>query len=236
LPKASDAVRSGASRSETCPDRRRYVIDLGPRRFLASLGRDPKDLDEEEGIMRRRLPFIILLSLVASTAFSGPVFSAQGRHCAIRLVPIDRRGSINIAEAQLIGCYGSLSEALAAGSDGRIRVSSTEDPLHLTDADVRTGTRAGDVLIGTEFNVTGYSGASNDYFAASTCSSTNIWELNYVGDTWNDMFSSGKGFGGCDHNKKFQHADFGGNVLTCTPNCTDYGLLSNNVSSLRWRP
>jgi hypothetical protein len=83
---------------------------------------------------------------------------------------------------------------------------------------------------------TSFGGQSQDYFAPSTCSATNIWEVNYVGDTWNDRFSSGKGFGGCNHNKKFAAADFGGDVLTCTPNCNDYGSLSNQVSSLRWRP
>ena len=57
-----------------------------------------------------------------------------------------------------------------------------------------------------------------------------------VGAFWDNVFSSGKGFGGCDTNKKFENTNFGGSVLTCTPNCTNYGTLSNQVSSLRWKP
>ena len=106
----------------------------------------------------------------------------------------------------------------------------------LGDDDLPPVSPTSSVLIGTEYNALGFGGSSNDYFASTACAGTDVWEVNYVGDAWNDLFSSGKGFGGCDHNKKFQDADFGGSVLTCTPNCNDYGLLSNEVSSLRWKP
>jgi len=109
-------------------------------------------------------------------------------------------------------------------------------PDQLRDSDLATASPLSSVLIGTEFNALAFGGASNDYFAATACAGTDVWDVNYVGDGLNDTFSSGKGFGGCDHNKKFQDADFSGNVLTCTPNCNDYGSLSNQVSSLRWRP
>jgi hypothetical protein len=56
-----------------------------------------------------------------------------------------------------------------------------------------------------------------------------------MGATWNDRYESGKGFSSCDHNKKFEHADYGGAVLTCTPNCSTYGVLRNEVSSLKWK-
>ena len=60
--------------------------------------------------------------------------------------------------------------------------------------------------------------------------------MSYVGNFWNDDFESGRGFGGCDTNKKFKAANFGGDVLTCTPDCLSYGVLRNEVSSLRWKP
>ena len=101
---------------------------------------------------------------------------------------------------------------------------------------VASATNAPDaVLIGTEYNSSGYAGASQSYFAPVTCSTGVVWEVADVGATWDNRFQSGKGFGGCDTNKKFQNTNFGGNVLTCTPNCSDYGALSNQVSSLRWR-
>lgn len=162
--------------------------------------------------------------------------AASGRHCAIQLTPASKHGSVIQARATLIGCYATLSQALSAGSRGAIDVDPAITPGQLRDEDLATVSPQSSVLIGTEYNSIGFGGASTDYFAPTACSGTDVWEVNYVGDSLNDTFSSGKGFGGCDHNKKFQAADFGGNVLTCTPNCNDYGSLSNQVSSLRWRP
>jgi hypothetical protein len=109
----------------------------------------------------------------------------------------------------------------------------------LTDALLAADTIASataDVLIGTEFVGTNYTGTSKSYFAPETCSIGVVWDVGNVGATWDDRFSSGKGFGGCDTNKKFEDTNFGGSVLTCTPNCANYGALSNQVSSLRWKP
>jgi hypothetical protein len=186
--------------------------------------------------MPRRYVFSALLAVLAWSLLAVPAQGRTGRHCVYRLITIERRGPVNVTEPELIGCYSTFSDALAEGSDGAIRVSSSMTPQRLTDRDLATGTRGDLVLIGTEFNLSGYGGASKSYVDTATCSDSNIVEMNYVGDAYNDTFSSGKGFGGCDHNKKFEHADFAGNVLTCTPNCSDYGALSNEVSSLRWRP
>jgi hypothetical protein len=56
-----------------------------------------------------------------------------------------------------------------------------------------------------------------------------------VGDAWNDRLSSGRAFGGCDTNKKFVGSNFTGTSLTCKPDCSSYGVVTNLVSSLRWR-
>jgi hypothetical protein len=174
-----------------------------------------------------------VLIALALPAYAAP--RPNGRHCAVRLVPVSRRGSVIEASPQLIGCFATLHDALEAGSDGSIQ-ADVSSPADLTDEMVQPQTLDTNVLIGTEFNHTSYGGDSTDYFAPTACAGTDVWEFNYVGDALNDTFSSGKGFGGCDHNKKFQDADFGGTVLTCTPNCSDYGSLSNQVSSLRYRP
>ena len=186
--------------------------------------------------MTTRWRFTIAIAILALITVPPSANAASGRHCALRLVPTSRRGSVIETQAQLVGCYPTLAEALAAGSGGAIRVDSRLTPDQLRDSDLATASSLSSVLIGTEFNSVGFGGASNDYFAPTACAGTDVWEVNYVGDSLNDTFSSGKGFGGCDHNKKFQDADYGGNVLTCTPNCNDYGTLSNQVSSLRWRP
>ena len=189
----------------------------------------------EEIVMHRRLVVVALIAVAAGSLLALPAQGRSGRHCAYRLVTIERHGSVNEARAELIGCYTTFSQSVSAATGGAVRVRDTMTPQELTDADLRSQIQA-NVIIGTEFNLNGYDGASKVYDAASTCSSTDIWDLNYVGDGLNDTFNSGKGFGGCDHNKKFAAADFGGTVLTCTPNCSNYGSLANEVSSLRWRP
>jgi hypothetical protein len=186
--------------------------------------------------MKQRL-VVVLLGISIAIVPAGRSSAASGKHCAIRLTAAHRHGVVDHTKAEVIGCFDTFAEALQLGSDGRIRVPIGTTPMQLTDQQVSAAASSSDVLIGTEFNIQGFGGSSNSYFAPSTCSANNIWETNYVGDPWNDYFSSGKGFGGCDHNKKFQAADFGGDVLTCTPNCADYGSgMSNQVSSLRWRP
>ena len=148
------------------------------------------------------------------------------QNCVYDLQPVDplqTSGDILTVPVQQ-GCYSTYSHAVAAGSSqGSTRGNDSLLP-------------AADVLIGTEWVNRFFGGNSNSYFASDTCSSNVSWSVAYVGDQWNDVFSSGKGFGGCNTNKKFQDASFGGSVLTCTPNCNDYGSLSNEVSSLKWKP
>lgn len=186
--------------------------------------------------MHRRLVIVALIAVAAGSLFALPAQGRTGRHCAYRLVTMERHGSVNVTQPELIGCYTTFSQSVSAATGGAVRVRDTMTPQQLTDGDLQAGTSAADVVIGLEYVQTGYGGSSQSYSAPTTCSSNNIYDLNYVGDEWNDRFSSGKGFGGCDHNKKFQAADFGGGVVTCTPNCMNYGTLSDEVSSLRWRP
>jgi len=181
---------------------------------------------------------MVLLASVPGTAGAR---SATGRHCAVRLEPTSYpKPNVILARAVRVGCYDTLSEAVEAGSGGAIRLPRNTTPQELTDELIARSTvtariGGGTTLIGTEWMGLSYSGGSRSWYAPDACIG-NTWETDYVGDSWNDVFDSGKGFGGCDTNKKFVHANFGGDVLTCTPNCADYGALQNEVSSLRWKP
>ena len=179
----------------------------------------------------RKLIFLLLIPGLGFAALTS-ANAAVGEDCAYELWPIARDGDRVSAEPVLIGCFDTYSEALAAGSGGGITAEAGVTPLTLSDTDAVTTSST--VLIGTEWNETFYVGTSNSYFASSTCSASTTWQVSYVGDAWNDTFSSGKGFGGCDRNRKFEHSNFGGASLLCTPNCSSYGSLSDEVSSLRW--
>ncbi len=179
---------------------------------------------------------VLLLALTPGSAFAR---STTGRHCVFRLEPVARpKPHVVSARLERVGCFGTLSEAIEAGSGGAIRLPRTTSASDLTDSLISDSTvaRVGDdTLIGTEWLSLNYGGGSKSYMAPDACAGT-TYEVAYVGDSLNDSFESGKGFGGCDTNKKFVHANFGGDVLTCTPNCPDYGSLRNEVSSLKWKP
>jgi len=165
-----------------------------------------------------------------------PARAAEGEHCATRLVPLESVGAVTNARLELIGCFSTYDQALEAGTGTTLDISSEVTPTTLTAELAADFSTTASVLIGTEYDLLNFSGDSQSYFASSTCSSGVIWSVANVGPTWNDRFQSGKGFGGCDTNKKFEHENFAGAIRTCTPNCADYGTLENEVTSLRWRP
>lgn len=176
---------------------------------------------------------LVLAAALASIA--QPAAADVGEHCAFRLVPLETAGVVTNASLDLVGCFGTYQQALEAGIGEGIQVAAEVTPQTLTDASLPPLAVLTSVLIGTEYDGTGFTGGSTSYFAVTTCTAVTTWQVANVGPEWNDRFQSGKGFGGCDTNKKFQHENFGGSVRTCTPNCSDYGALSNQVTSLRWR-
>jgi len=181
------------------------------------------------------------IALICASAAITPASSAgtaSAEHCVSRLIstgPVDDQGIVD-AELLDLGCYRTFSKALEVGSEGRTRLAAATSPHELTQRILSGSTQqGGSVLIGTEYTADSYAGSSHSYFASSTCSSGTTWDVADVGGAWNNDFESGKGFGGCDTNKKFAWQNFGGDVRTCTPNCATYGALQNDVTSLRWR-
>lgn len=183
----------------------------------------------------------IAAALVIGGLVAIPAQAQGGRHCVARLQPVAPKDRHGVIRAKLVdmGCFSTFAEALRVGSGGAIRVAADTTPAALTQHQLDVSTTVvpnASVMIGTEYDGQDYTADSKSYFAATACAGTDVWETNYVGDAWNDMFQSGKGFGGCDHNRKFGAADFLGSSILCTPNCADYGALDNKVSSLRWKP
>jgi hypothetical protein len=174
---------------------------------------------------------ILLLAPPAAAASHG-----EGQHCVAYLVPIAPKTDDGVISAVLEdgGCFPTLEAALEAGTGGQVTVPEGTSPAELTQSVLdATVTGASSVLLGTEYDNVNFAGASKNYFASSGCATT-TWQVSNVGATWNDKFESGIGLGTCDHNRKFEHADFGGAVVLCTPNCGTYGTLRNEVTSLRW--
>ena len=183
----------------------------------------------------------LLLAGVLLAVIPIPANAAAGNHhCAYRLEPLARHGNVVDARLARIGCYQSFARALAAGSGGRVQVAPTMTPKDLRSADLPSAdpiSPNSSILIGTEYVDANYltASGSSSYFANSTCTASTTWQVAWVGASWNDVFSSGRGYGGCNTNKKYAAVNFGGSVLTCTPDCSYYGLLNDQISSLRWR-
>jgi hypothetical protein len=180
-------------------------------------------------------------TLVVAGMLAAPAQARVGHHCVVRLQPIAPKAHNGVIKTKQVdlGCFASFAEAIRVGSGGAILLSADATPAGLTQAELSAATTVvpnTSVLIGTEYTGLGYTADSRNYWAPTACAGDDIWETNYVGDAWNDMFRSGKGFGGCDHNRKFGAADFAGTSIVCTPNCGDYGVLDMKVSSLRWKP
>jgi hypothetical protein len=183
--------------------------------------------------IRRAAAFAALL---VPTFLAAPAGAGDATHCAAYLQPVSTEGVVVHADLVELGCFATYAEAVEAGTEGALRLDDGAAPSTLSESDVAeaTATAGSSVLIGTEWVETGYTSTSKSYFASATCSDLLTWEVGYVTDAWNDRFESGKGFGGCDRNRKFQHSQFGGSSILCTPNCSTYGALNDEVSSLRW--
>ena len=179
---------------------------------------------------------LVLISVVAIAAPAGAA-KATEQHCATRLVPIgpgSEPGAI-ATEPEELGCYETFEAALSVGLGTSVDLEDDVTAATLTEATLDASvTSSGDVLIGTEYTQVNYVGDSKSYFAPVGCNAGPI-EVSYVGNNWNDLFDAGKGFGACNRNRKFAASNFGGASLLCTPNCSNYGTLNNEVSSLRWR-
>ena len=189
---------------------------------------------------RRRITLAlpILLLVLASAAPTATAAKRTEEHCVFHLVPIsvDDVTSTIDAVLQESGCFTTFEEAVAAGTGTDVTGLSLEGAgltsEMLAAADEIPGN--GDVLIGIEYNQLGYEGSSFSYYATAGCAST-AWQVSFVGTTWNNLFESGKGFGACDRNRKFAGSNFIGDSILCMPNCSNYGSLRNDVSSLKWR-
>jgi hypothetical protein len=175
-------------------------------------------------------------ALFVPTFLAAPAGAGEATHCSAYLQPTSTDGVVVHADVVELGCFTTYAEAVAAGTEGALRLEDGIAPSTLSEgaiAEATVGTSSS-VLIGTEWIETGFTSTSKSYFASATCSDLLTWEVGYVTDAWNDRFESGKGFGGCDRNRKFQQSQFGGSSILCTPNCSTYGALNDEVSLLRW--
>jgi hypothetical protein len=186
----------------------------------------------------------VTMLLLISGAVAVPAAVAREtaeQHCAFYLHPLAVQTTPGTVAATPVplGCFPTVAQAVAAGTNGAVEIPATTPGGGLTQQLLDEGgaSTSANYLLGQEFDYINYccatAGQFVEYFAGGSCVGT-TWVVNYVTDAWNDRFESGKGFSSCDHNKKFQDSNLGDPVKNCTPNCSTYQALRNEVSSLKW--
>ncbi|MEX0754060.1 MAG: hypothetical protein WD206_05095 [Actinomycetota bacterium] len=190
------------------------------------------------GVATAALLAVAVMWTVPATADDEPTETEQ--HCAVMLDRSIDDPQTNPVETESVdlGCFDTLTQAVSVGTNGAVapvsghivkRVSFREAMRQLMTEEDPEKT----FLIGIEWTLVNHDGGSRSYYFDRACNSNPI-EVN-IGATWNDKFESGKGFSGCGNNRKFEHVNQQGDVKICSPNCSSYHALNNNVSSLRWK-
>jgi hypothetical protein len=105
----------------------------------------------------------------------------------------------------------------------------------LDAATTKSGVSPTSVVIGIDWDLTNYAGSNAVWTGSQSCTSVVSYDLPYVGDGWNDMTSSAKGYSGCNRYRHFEHSQFGGASILCSPNCATMEALNNLTSSEKFR-
>ncbi len=87
------------------------------------------------------------------------------------------------------------------------------------------------MVIGIDYQDANYDAnhPTKSWTAASGCTATLSWTLDYVGDAWNDRISSAQGFSGCNRYEHYENSGRSGSLYVC--NCATMGVMNDQTSS-----
>ena len=189
---------------------------------------------------------MILLTAVSSSARSQDLDSAAGslrkipanQHCVARLEPVPGSPDSRISS---IDCYPSFADAIHAATEGAVSLSPDENiktQLKTLRNELKSTVNAstagsGPVILAVDYVDDIYRGASLTYLGNATCSSTVSHQFGILVGGWDNQISSTQGFGGCNRNILYEHTNYGGASITCTPNCIGLGVMNDAASSRR---
>jgi hypothetical protein len=200
--------------------------------------------NRKEAIMKK-LTQTLLYTGVAALAFTLPMHArpsreaAKDKHCVAKL----QRVAPDAALSQIadLSCYPTFSDAIFAATEGAVFLPSKEtlkEQLKVLNRELNfmkaTPTPGAPYVIAVDYWDANYRGTTMTYTAYEPCSSTVWYELPSMPAGWNDVTSSSLGYSSCDQNIQYEHENFIGAVLTCTPNCAGFGALNDRISARRW--
>jgi hypothetical protein len=151
-------------------------------------------------------------------------------------------------------CYDTFTAAIAAATGGRITDAPADSRVAMNDerfvarvyGDKKKEPQTGDEkkeaiqprihgIIGTIFYQSDFDSSSATWSAESCDDSGSIdWEVEYVGDDWNDNFESARGGNNCQM-KVWEHRNFQGASTQWFWAMAWLGVLQDEGSSLQFR-
>lgn len=176
----------------------------------------------------------LILTLALPTAVASPKAAGGNseQHCVTILARAPVGQDSVVVDSR---CFATFAEGFEYASAGAIEVPADLQAGDVTQTMAANASASGaPYLLGTYWDAQWYFSWSWSWWASSGCTPTSGWQVSYVGSDQNDRYESSKSYSGCNQNRHFEHSNFLGASLLCTPNCGTLGVMNNNTSSLRW--
>jgi hypothetical protein len=191
---------------------------------------------------------VVAALTVASLTAAAP--APDGDHCAIGTEPMVS----GEAQPAAVDCFATDEEMwrfltgepleqqqITDGAVLEFNADIAHSSARLSADDVELDlavTAAASVVLGYEYDGSGYSGTSLTLYASSGsgCSTGSTYGFPNLGSYgWNDRTSSATSYAGC-RGQHYQNISYGGTSVTCSTACSSMGTLNNATSSIVYRP
>jgi hypothetical protein len=185
---------------------------------------------------------LLQLTIVATMAAGPRQERFERPNCVVFIDPVAEGETTSRVHSAR--CFSTFAEAMAYASGGRLKLAANASRDQYSLAELSAST-AGVTIIGRDYEDPNYScnifGPCLDWTVNNDFGCTG--GRNYVassmptvdGFNWNDQLSSTKAFAGCSRNQNFEHANYGGALRNCLPNCATMGVMNDATSSKQWR-
>ena len=186
--------------------------------------------------LTERAVFVIAVA-VATALVAPPALGADDEpnpnapHCVETALP---EGAPSAPSVEV--CFPTFSDAVYKATGGALLLPEDFEPANLTE-EMLLEAGGDSFVLSVEFWNRNYNENPNEskiYDAPYRCSDSISWQTSYVG-RHNDKFSSARNYSRCNVVRHFEHSDFGGAKVDCSP-CGYMGdAMNNRTSSIKWK-
>jgi hypothetical protein len=189
------------------------------------------------------LSFVLVLALQALplAAASPDDLASSDRHCVAALERV--KPGKAAARSQRLECFPTFSDAIYHATEGRVFLPDgldLKDQLDLLGTELKAETESATVIapatfvIAIDYEDSGFDDSTLTWTTPEPCTALSGWQVTSMPSGWNDQVGSTQGFSDCNRNILYEHINFGGAVLTCSPTCSNLGSMDDETSSRLW--